>query len=149
MSQDVTQDILTQAVEEVIAMFGKVVLAELERKLPLSRQQLRRLQKNDFKLLPNGNSGKKKTATKISPFSGFINSEYLANGIKNSSVIFDTIRKNGYKGGLTAVKDYILNSRNFVTRRAENQPLNGSSSPTFISLPFHEYSTPNRSKMSR
>lgn len=61
MSQDVTQDILTQAVEEVIAMFGKVVLAELERRLPLSRQQLRRLQKHGFKLLPNGNSGKKKT----------------------------------------------------------------------------------------
>jgi len=97
MSQDVTQDILTQAVEEVIAMFGKVVLAELERRLPLSRQQLRRLQKHGFKLLPNGNSGKKKTATKISPFSGFINSEYLAQGITNSSVIFDTIRKKGYK----------------------------------------------------
>ncbi len=43
MSQDITQDILTQAVEDVIAMFGKVVIAELERRLPLSRQQLRRL----------------------------------------------------------------------------------------------------------
>jgi transposase len=117
MSQDVTQDILTQAVEEVIAMFGKVVLAELERRLPLSRQQLRRLQKHGFKLLPNGNSGKKKTATKISPFSGFINSEYLAQGITNSSVIFDTIRKKGYKGGLTAVKDYISSHQDLIPAR--------------------------------
>jgi len=43
MSQDITQDILSQAVEDVITKFCKVNLAELERRLPLSRQQLRRL----------------------------------------------------------------------------------------------------------
>ena len=91
MSQEITQDILSQAVEEVIAKFGRVNLAELERMLPLTRQQLRRLQKNGFKLTPNGNSGKTK-ATKISSFSELINTAYLAKGIKNSSVIFDAIR---------------------------------------------------------
>ncbi len=113
MSQEITQDILSQAVEEVIAKFGRVNLAELERMLPLTRQQLRRLQKNDFKLAPNGNSGKTK-ATKISSFSELINTAYLAKGIKNSSVIFDAIRRQGYKGGQTAIKDYIAKHLDLV-----------------------------------
>lgn len=40
MSQDITQDILSQAVKDVIAKFGKMNLAELERMLHLSRQQV-------------------------------------------------------------------------------------------------------------
>jgi hypothetical protein len=66
MSQDITQDILSQAVKDVMAKFGKMNLAELERMQHLSSQQLRHLQKNDFKLMPNGTTGKSKT-TKISP----------------------------------------------------------------------------------
>ena len=60
MSQEITQDILTRAVEDVIAKFGKVNLAELGRMLPLTRQQLRLLQKNGFKLTPKRNLGKTK-----------------------------------------------------------------------------------------
>jgi transposase len=127
MSQDITQDILSQAVKDVIAKFGKMNLAELERMLHLSRQQLRHLQKNDFKLMPNGNTGKSKT-TKISPFSEFINTEYLAKGIKNSSVIFDALRRQGYKGSQTSVKAYISKHLDLVPARrslAANTPNRG------------------------
>ena len=129
MSQDITQDILSQAVKDVIAKFGKMNLAELERMLHLSRQQLRHLQKNDFKLMPNGNTGKSKT-TKISPFSEFINTEYLARGIKNSSVIFDALRRQGYKGSQTSVKAYII-------RASKNKSLNYIRSEK-RKLHFHE-----------
>ncbi len=110
-----------------IAKFGKMNLAELERMLHLSRQQLRHLQKNDFKLMPNGNTGKSKT-TKISPFSEFINTEYLAKGIKNSSVIFDALRRQGYKGSQTSVKAYISKHLDLVPARrslAANTPNRG------------------------
>lgn len=117
MSQEITQDILTRAVEDVIAKFGKVNLAELGRMLPLTRQQLRLLQKNGFKLTPNGNLGKTKAITRISPFSEFINAGYLLKGITNSSVIFDAIRKQGYKGSQTSVKEYISKHQDLVPAR--------------------------------
>lgn len=50
MSQEITQDILTQAVEEVIEECGRPNLAALERELPLTREQLKRLKKNNFVL---------------------------------------------------------------------------------------------------
>jgi len=106
MFQVITQDILSHAVEEVINKFGRVNHAELERMLPLTRQQLRRLQKNGSKLTPNGNLGKIRE-TEVSQFSDFINTEHLAKGIKNSTVIDDAIRKLGYKGSITSVKRYI------------------------------------------
>ena len=96
MSQEITQDILTQAVEEVIEECGRPNLAALERKLPLTREQLKRLKKNNFVLKPNGNLGKHKDRTKLSGFEENINS-FLLKGVTNSQVIFDSIVKQGYK----------------------------------------------------
>lgn len=114
MSQEITQDILTQAVREVIEECGRPNLAALERRLPLTREQLRRLKKNDFILIPNGNLGKRTVKTKLSGFEDIINDDYLRRGITNSQVIFDSIRKQGYKGGLTTVKNYISAHQDLV-----------------------------------
>ena len=113
MSQEITQDILTQAVEEVIEECGRPNLAALERKLPLTREQLKRLKKNNFVLKPNGNLGKHKDKTKLSGFEENINS-FLLKGVTNSQVIFDSIVKQGYKGGLTTVKNYIRSHQDLV-----------------------------------
>lgn len=113
MSQEITQDILTQAVEEVIEECGRPNLAALERKLPLTREQLKRLKKNNFVLKPNGNLGKHKNKTKLSGFEENINS-FLLKGVTNSQVIFDSIVKQGYKGGLTTVKNYIRSHQDLV-----------------------------------
>ena len=113
MSQEITQDILTQAVEEVIEECGRPNLAALERKLPLTREQLKRLKKNNFVLKPNGNLGKHKNKTKLSGFEENINS-FLLKGVTKSQVIFDSIVKQGYKGGLTTVKNYIGSHQDLV-----------------------------------
>lgn len=106
MSQDITQDILTQAVEEVTKEYGRVNISALARKLPLTREQLKRLKRNGFILKPNGNLGKHRKKTKLSGFEEIIDS-YLRKGNTNSQVIFDSIKRQGFRGGLTIVKGYI------------------------------------------
>lgn len=104
---EINKDILTQAINDVIAECGKINLAEIERRLSISRGKLRVLQKHGFDLDYNGKKGKKKQETKISSFSSIIDEDYLKKGITNSQVIFDAIKKMGYEGGLTGVKTYI------------------------------------------
>ena len=106
MSEIITQDILTQTVEEVRREYGRINLSALERRLPLTRAQLRRLQEDGFIMKPHGNNGKT-GSRKLSGFEDVINEEYLRRGITNSQVIYDSISMQGYKGGLTTVKNYI------------------------------------------
>ena len=106
MSLDITQDILTQAVAEVTEEYGRVNLSALGRRLPLTREQLKRLKRNGFIIKPNGNLGKHREKTKLSGFEEIIDS-YLRKGITNSQVIFDSIKRQGFSGGLTIVKGYI------------------------------------------
>ena len=106
MSLDITQDILTQAVAEVTEEYGRVNLSALGRRLPLTREQLKRLKRNGFITKPNGNLGKHREKTKLSGFEEIIDS-YLRKGITNSQVIFDSIKRRGFSGGLTIVKGYI------------------------------------------
>ena len=103
---DITQDILTPAVAEVTEEYGRVNLSALGRRLPLTREQLKRLKRNGFIIKPNGNLGKHREKTKLSGFEEIIDS-YLRKGITNSQVIFDSIKRQGFSGGLTIVKGYI------------------------------------------
>ena len=72
------EEILSQEIdrikEEMGADYspGKVNLAELERRTGITRGKLRRLQKNNFEFLPNGNKGKKHEVTIISGYTGVI-----------------------------------------------------------------------------
>lgn len=113
------EEIVTQALEGMKKESGdkfdlnKVNLAELERRTGISRAKLRRIKRNGFKVLPNGNKGKKHEVTVLTGFTGLID-DYLKKGVANSEVIFDNLTASGYKGGKTSVKDYIAAHRNLV-----------------------------------
>ena len=119
------QEILTQALNELKNELGekfdinKVNLAELERRTGITRGKLRALKANNFEVKPHGLTGKaSNNASKISGFTGTING-LLSKGIVNSSVIFDRISENGYKGSLSSVKDYINNNKNLVPAKRQ------------------------------
>lgn len=72
------QSIITQAIEELKSEqadrfdIKKINLAELERRTGLTRAQLRRLKKNNFKVTPHALTGRKADTTIISAYSGVI-----------------------------------------------------------------------------
>lgn len=95
------EQILTHALNELKEKQGtsfdpqKINLAELERMTGISRSRLRRFKKNNFKVLPNGNKGRKASVTVLSGFTGMID-DLLKKNVTNSSVIFDRISANGF-----------------------------------------------------
>lgn len=101
---------IAQAIEEMKAEQGdgfsldRINLAELERRSGVSRGKLRRLKRNGFQDLPRSSKGRKHAATKLSGYTGIIDS-LLRQGIKNSSVIRDRLRQAGFDGGATIVKE--------------------------------------------
>ena len=83
---------IAQAIEEMKVEQGdgfsldRINLAELERRSGVSRGKLRRLKRNGFQNLPRSSKGRKHAATKLSGYTGIIDS-LLRQGTKNSSVI--------------------------------------------------------------
>ena len=81
---------IAQAIEEMKAFQGdsfsleRINLAELERRTGVSRSRLRRLKKNSFQDLPRSTKGSKHTVTKLSGYTGLLDS-LLRQGVKNSS----------------------------------------------------------------
>ena len=92
---------IAQAIEEMKVEQGNsfslehVNLAELERRTGVSRGKLRRLKRNGFQDLPRKTKGSKHKVTKLSGYTGLIDS-LLKQGIKNSSVILDRLQQAGY-----------------------------------------------------
>ena len=80
---------IAQAIEEMKMEQGSsfsldsINLAELERKCGVSRGKLRRLKRNGFQDLPRTTKGSKHAVTKLSGYTGIIDS-MLRQGIKNS-----------------------------------------------------------------
>lgn len=107
------QEILTQAVDAVKSQYGRVILTKVAELTPFTIRQLQRLRKSDFVIVPNGNLGKHRGNTKLSSFEDAAN-DFLRKGVTNSQVIFDSIQKQGYKGGLTTVKNYISSHQDLV-----------------------------------
>lgn len=113
------QSMITHAIEEMKYEQGdkfelsKVNLAELERRTGLSRAQLRRLKKNDFKVMPHALSGRKAEATIISGFTGVVD-DLLKRSVSNSEVIFERIQEQGYTGSLSTVKRYVAEHRDLL-----------------------------------
>lgn len=122
MHEDATcndlQKIITQAINEIKQEQGenfnlaKINLAELERRTGLSRSRLRHLKENNFIVTPHGRTGQKATATILTGYSGIIDG-LLRKGVTNSSVCFERLQEAGYTGGLTTVKTYIADHRDF------------------------------------
>ena len=113
MSVFITQDMVTQAVNDVVAKLGRLNLEELARVLHISRQRVRTLKKKGFKVTEHGNCGEK-GSRKLAPFLEVINEDFLKKGTTNSEVICTFIAKLGYDGGLTIIKDYVRNHRDLV-----------------------------------
>lgn len=91
----------------------KVNLAEMQRITGISRSKLRRLKKNQFQVLPNGNKGKSSKVTVVAGFEGYIDS-LLKNRITNSEVIYEKVKTIGYKGSLTSIKRYIASHKDLI-----------------------------------
>ena len=139
------QEILTQALNELKNELGekfdinKVNLAELERRTGITRGKLRALKANNFEVKPHGLTGKaSNNASKISGFTGTING-LLSKGIVNSSVIFDRISENGYKGSLSSVKDYINNNKNLVPAKRQLVAPRGNRGRRYETEPGESY----------
>ena len=92
---------------------NKINLAELERRIGITRAKLRRLKANGFIDKQHGLAGRKAEHTLLTGFTGIIDS-LLQKDITNSAVCYDRIRENGYQGGLTIVKDYISAHKDLV-----------------------------------
>ena len=119
----ITQESITQAVNDSKTKHGKVVLADIERDLNISRGRARTLQKNGFILKANGNKGKGRVK-KLDGFEEIIKERFLKEGIKNSDVIYQQIKEAGFTGKKTIVKAFILRNKDIIPdrKRAEERP---------------------------
>lgn len=110
---------ITHALDEMKTEQGeafsldKVNLAELERRTGISRAKLRRLKDQGFTFKDHGRKGFKAKKTVLSGYEDAID-KFLANGVSNSSVIFERIKEEGYAGGQTTVKDYIASHKHLL-----------------------------------
>ena len=113
------QSIITQAIEEMKSEQGstfdlnRINLAELGRRTGLSRAQLRRLKKNDFRVTPHALTGRKANTTIISGYSGVID-DLLQKNVTNSEVILERIQEMGFSGSLSTVKRYINDHKDLI-----------------------------------
>ena len=96
----------------------KVNLSEMARRTGISRKRLRLIQKNGFKVLPNGNKNKQKEHTVLSGYTGIIE-EYLKRGVRNSHTITDILQDNGYTGSRSQVKRYIASHLYLIPAKRE------------------------------
>lgn len=102
--------VVAQAIEEIKSEQGlefskeKINLAELERRIGISRGKLRRLKANGFKDTPHGLSGRRNRPSVLMGYESVLDG-YFRKGIRNSSVCLDALREMGYTGGQTTVRD--------------------------------------------
>lgn len=114
---------IAQAIEEMkteqVESFSldHINLAELARRSGVSRGKLRRLKRNGFQDLPRATKGRKHAVTKLSGYTGIIDS-LLKQGTKNSSVVLDRLRAAGFDGGATIVKEVHRSAQAPHTRQA-------------------------------
>ena len=113
------QEIITHALEELKREQGKqfdiekVNLAELARRTGLSRSRLRTLKKNGFVVKPHGLIGRKAEQTLLTGYTGVID-DLLRAGVRNSTVCYERICEQGYKGSQTVVRDYIREHQHLI-----------------------------------
>lgn len=131
---------IAQALQQMKAEQGdkfsleKVNLAELSRRTGISRKRLRNAKKHGFRILAHGNSCRKKSKTVITDYTTIIDNK-LGKGVTNSSVIFEHLQENGYKGGRTQVKEYIKNHRYLVPAKRETIAPQGRRGKRYTSAP--------------
>jgi transposase len=133
-------DSIAQAIEEMKAEQGdsfsleSINLAELERRTGVSRGKLRRLKRNGFRDLPRVTKGGKHKVTKLSGYTGLIDS-LLRQGSKNSSVVLDRLRQAGYEGGATIVKEYIASHKHLLPAKRQQVAPQGNRGRRYTTEP--------------
>ena len=131
---------IAQAIEEMKAEQGEsfslenINLAELARRSGVSRGKLRRLKRNGFQDLPRATKGRKHTVTKLSGYTGIIDS-LLKQGTKNSSVVLDRLRAAGFDGGATIVKEYITAHKHLIPAKRQQVAPQGNRGRRYTTEP--------------
>ena len=104
--------VVAEAIQQIMAEQGdkfsleEINLADLGRRTGISRAKLRRMKEHDFEDVQHALKGRKATTTLLSGYTGILDG-LLKAGIVNSVVCLDKLRKSGFTGGKTIVKDYI------------------------------------------
>ena len=135
---------IAQAIEEMKAFQGdsfsleRINLAELERRTGVSRSRLRRLKKNSFQDLPRSTKGSKHTVTKLSGYTGLLDS-LLRQGVKNSSVVLERLRQAGFEGGATIVKEYIAAHKHLIPAKRQLVAAQGNRGRRYVTKPGEAY----------
>ena len=135
---------IAQAIEEMKAFQGdffsleRINLAELERRTGVSRSRLRRLKKNSFQDLPRSTKGSKHTVTKLSGYTGLLDS-LLRQGVKNSSVVLERLRQAGFEGGATIVKEYIVAHKHLIPAKRQLVAAQGNRGRRYVTKPGEAY----------
>ena len=88
----------------------------------VSRPTIRKFRDQGTEALPHGNKGKKKSHTKLSGFEEKIDG-FLRSGCSNSSKILKELRKDGYSGSQTTIKNYINGNRDLIPVRVDPKPV--------------------------
>jgi Transposase and inactivated derivatives len=133
-------DSIAQAIEEMKAEQGdsfsleSINLAELECRTGVSRGKLRRLKRNGFRDLPRVTKGSKHKVTKLSGYTGLIDS-LLRQGSKNSSVVLDRLQQAGYEGGATIVKEYIASHKHLLPAKRQQVAPQGNRGRRYTTEP--------------
>ena len=112
VERDDLETILARVLEETKRADGTVNLKEIERCTGVSYKRLRKWKDDGYRLLPD-RRGRAAGSVKLLGYTDTIDG-LLRNGVANSVVIADLIRKDGYAGGLSIVKDYIREHRDLV-----------------------------------
>lgn len=137
-------DIITQALNEIKSELGdqfdigRINLAELQRRTGISRAKLRRIKENGFVVTPHALTGRTAERTVLTGFTGIIDA-LLQKGVKNTGVIYDRLRENGYTGGKTSVKDYVRNHRHLLPPKRQIVAPQGNRGRRYETLPGECY----------
>ena len=135
---------IAQAIEEMKAKQGDsfslehINLAELERRTGVSRSRLRRLKRNGFQDLPRSTKGSRHRITKLSGYTGLLDS-LLRQGVKNSSVVLERLEQTGFEGGATIVKEYIATHKHLIPAKRQLVAPQGNRGRGYATKPGEAY----------
>lgn len=117
---------------------SKVNLAELERRTGISRSKLRRLKRDGFVFKSHGNTGHKPKNSVLGGFEGHIDG-LLAHGVSNSSVCFERLREQGYKGSISTLKRYIQSHKHLLPPKRQIVSSQGNRGRRYKTAPGEAY----------
>ena len=115
-----------------------VNLVELQRRTGISRAKLRKLKKNNFKVTEHGRKGYTAQKTILSGYTDELD-YLLRKGIKNSSICLQRLHDSGYSGGLTTLKNYILQHKSLLPAKRQQIMPQGNRGRRFVTKPGEAY----------